>query len=356
MALDERPYYRDHGYSTSRFAAIFSGSVPLFTAFGIRVRAHSALIFLIACEIILNWTPGYDLPSKLVSMAILFGVILLHEFGHCFAARRVGGSANEILLWPLGGLAYPDVPERPGANFWTTLGGPLANVLICLVAAAAFVLLTGQFVSLNPLRNFIRSDFNWLSAPFFCWWVFKLSYVLLLLNLLPIFPLDGGRLMQSVFWQFIGHHRSMLVSCAIGMAGSVLLGVFGLADHFNLFLVLLAAWLFFACHQMRVHLRETGPMEPWQNEEVDYSSSLQRDSAASAAPGARKRRVSKKALRAARKRARQDAAERQRLDAILAKVSAQGMPSLTWSERRVLRKATEKLRQSEIEMKQILGD
>src|SRR5271165_5735189 len=111
MALDERPYYRDPGYSPNRFTAIFSGSVPFFSAFGIRVRVHSALLFLIACELILNWTPGYDLPAKLISMAVLFAVILLHEYGHCIAARWVGGSASEILLWPLGGLAYPDVPE-----------------------------------------------------------------------------------------------------------------------------------------------------------------------------------------------------------------------------------------------------
>jgi hypothetical protein len=114
-------------------------------------------------------------------------------------------------------------------------------------------------------------------------------------------------------------------------------------------------WLFFACYQMRVQLHENGPMEPWQNDDIDYSSSLHRDSS-SAAPPSRKRRVSRRMLRAARIRARREAAERQRLDSILAKVSAQGMASLTWSERRVLRKATEKLRQSEIEMKQILGE
>src|SRR5271169_6731484 len=130
MAWEDRPYYRDRGASSNPLVAILSGSVPLFTIFGIRVRAHSALILFILGTLLLAWPKGYDIPGKLVSMAVLVGVILLHEFGHCAAAKMVGGEADELLLWPLGGLAFPDIPRRPGPKFWTAAGGLLVSVFL----------------------------------------------------------------------------------------------------------------------------------------------------------------------------------------------------------------------------------
>ena len=68
---------------------------------------------------------------------LLFLSILLHEFGHCFAARSVDGDATEMLLWPLGGLAYCDVPHTPRANLITALGGPAVNLALCVLAGGA---------------------------------------------------------------------------------------------------------------------------------------------------------------------------------------------------------------------------
>ena len=75
--------------------------------------------------------------SWLVMCGLLFLSILLHEFGHCFAARSVDGDATEVLLWPLGGLAYCDVPHTPRANLITALGGPAVNLGLCVMAAEA---------------------------------------------------------------------------------------------------------------------------------------------------------------------------------------------------------------------------
>jgi Zn-dependent protease len=351
MPLDDRPYYRDPGYSTNRFAAIFSGSLPLYTAFGIRVRAHAALILFVICEVLLNWQTGYDLPSKLASMGLLFGIVLLHEYGHCLAARRVGGSASEILLTPFGGLAFPDVPDHPSPRFWTSAAGPLVNVLICLVTGVAVYLLTGSRITLNPFQSYVvPAGITWHSAAFYLWWTFRISYVLLLFNILPIYPLDGGQMFHHILWNFIGYRRSLNIACIVGMAGAMILGIVGLVDHFNFLLVCLAAFIFQSCVQRRMILRESGPIEPWQTDEMDYSASLRAETSS------RERKTSIKTRNTARKRARQAVMERRHIDMILAKVSAKGMNSLTWRERRALRKATEKLRQSEQEMKQILGD
>ena len=351
MGWEERPYYRDRGYSSNPLTALFSGSVPLFTAFGIRVRAHNALLVFIAGELLLDWTKGYTLSNKLVSMGMLAGIILLHEFGHCFAARLAGGSAEEILLWPLGGLAFPDTPHRPGARFWMVAGGPLVNVAICAAAGAGVYLLADHtLVQLNPFLSLLpTAAIEWHSAAFYCWWLFITSYLLLLLNLLPIFPLDGGQMLQAILWKMTDYHRSMLISCVVGMCGASLLGIVGLV-RWEPLLILLAIWVFYTNYRERIVLHEVGPGEPWQEEMGDFSSSLYRDSSTG------RRKVSSKVRRLARKRARQEAAERQRLDAILAKVSTQGLASLTWGERRVLRIATEQRRKRENELKELLGE
>jgi stage IV sporulation protein FB len=128
-------------------------AVPLFRAFGIQVRLHLLYILMTIGLIWRAWSesPDHWLDIVLVGVVLLFVCILLHEFGHCFAARRVGGDADEILMWPLGGLAYVRVPETPRANFIATAGGPAVNLVLFLGAGA--VLLAASFVPpLNPFR------------------------------------------------------------------------------------------------------------------------------------------------------------------------------------------------------------
>lgn len=349
MGWEDRPYYRDRGYRSNPLSALLSGSVPLFTAFGIRVRAHSALILFVLCELLLDWTAGYGLPSRLASMAVLSVVALLHEFGRCWAAHAVGGEATDILLWPLGGLTFPDTPQRPGAKFLAVAAGPMVNALICLGAGLALYLLH-RSPPLNPFHPLPAPELGWRAAAFYFWWLFVVSYILLLLNLLPIYPLDGGQMAQAALWKFVGPYNSRLACCIVGMVGSALLGAYGLWrwDGTTLLFLLLATMLFYSCQQERMMLREIGPGEPWQAGETDFSASLY------AQEQTKRRRISKKAVRIARKRARQEAAARQRLDAILAKVSAKGISSLGWRERRTLRRATEERRRREMEMRDLL--
>src|SRR4051812_50009906 len=120
MGFQDRPYYRDGGGSTSNpLMWLVSGSVDLFTAFGIRVRAHASLIVTIVLVLVFGLGQGFTWQDRVQSMGILFLVVLLHEFGHCFAARSVGGEADEILMHPLGGLALTRPPHRPWPMFVT---------------------------------------------------------------------------------------------------------------------------------------------------------------------------------------------------------------------------------------------
>ena len=108
-------------------------ALTVFRAFGIPVRVHLFffIITLGLCIRQISVMPHvWWVDVVLVSVVALFFVVLLHEFGHCFGARYVDGEAKEVLIWPLGGLAYVDVPHTPRANFITTAAGPAVNVLI----------------------------------------------------------------------------------------------------------------------------------------------------------------------------------------------------------------------------------
>src|SRR5687768_13274717 len=105
MAFQDRHYYREGGGATGNpLMWLLTGSVPLFTIFGIRVRAHASLIVIIGLVLLFGLGQGSNVQARVQSMGVLFVVILLHEFGHCFAARWTGGNAEEILMTPLGGL------------------------------------------------------------------------------------------------------------------------------------------------------------------------------------------------------------------------------------------------------------
>jgi Zn-dependent protease len=139
-----------------------SWAIPVFRLFGIQVKVH-IFFFVITIGLFLRqlsltqYQYVWWLDMFLLSIVVLFGSVLLHEFGHCFGARYVGGEAREILIWPLGGLAFTDIPHRWRALFVTVAAGPAVNVLICLVCAIA--LLSGGFYpSLNPITDPHRTE------------------------------------------------------------------------------------------------------------------------------------------------------------------------------------------------------
>ena len=148
-----------------------SWSIPLFRAFGIQVRLH-ILYIVVALGFILREATRPGLPGesglggcmgriRFKMVVALFFIVLLHEFGHCFAAHREGGEANEILMGPLGGLAFCDVPHIARAHLVTVIGGPLVNVMICFLFG--MILLFSKFLPpLNPLNNVYRPQLhNW---------------------------------------------------------------------------------------------------------------------------------------------------------------------------------------------------
>jgi len=347
MGWEDRSYYRnrDGGSRWGTLNSILNGSVPLFTVFEIRVRAHNFFLIFIGLVLVFGLGQGFTWQDRMQSMVILFGVVLLHEFGHCFAARRVGGSADEIILTPLGGLAMANAPRRPMATLITVAAGPAVNLVICVVAGAGLWLLW-HWLPWSPFHLYPRFEWSgWFSISRYLFWIYATSYLLLLFNLLPIFPLDGGQMLQSILWFRLGYYRSMMITCVVGMVGSVLMimyGVINFGSMSGVFLIMIGVSCLMSCYFTRMQMKSAGPWE-FEDEGMDYSASQW----PADEPRRKKRKLSPRVVRRLRRQAQAEESEQQQIDAILAKVSAHGMQSLTWAERRALRKATERQRQRE---------
>jgi Zn-dependent protease len=146
----------------------------------------------------------------------LFLIVLLHEYGHAMACRQVGGTADQIVLWPLGGVAYVNPPQRPGATLWSIAAGPLVNVALLPVLYAAVMVSRwlGWAHTMPDAYMLLRA-------------VFWIDVSLLVFNLLPIYPLDGGQILRSLLWFVLGRARSLMAVTLLGFLG--IAGFIGLA-------------------------------------------------------------------------------------------------------------------------------
>ena len=211
------------------------GSIRLFRLAGIDVFLHWWW-FLVAIYEIQSRNGRYSsIVWNVFEYLALFLIVLLHEFGHALACRQVGGKADRIVLWPLGGVAYVDPPPRPGATLWSIAAGPLVNVALGPVLAALyfFARSSGWQATNHDLYQLIRA-------------LLRFDIGLLIFNILPIYPLDGGQILRSLLWFVLGRARSLMVATIFGLIGIV--GVIGLALYFkNAWLGVVAFYMLMNC-------------------------------------------------------------------------------------------------------------
>src|SRR5215469_6147999 len=154
------------------------GTIRLFRISGIDVFLHWSW-FLVAIFEIQSRNGNYSsITWNVLEYLALFAIVTTHEFGHALACRQVGGRADRIVLWPLGGVAYVDPPPRPGATLWSIAAGPLVNVVLLPVLRGLVYAgpSTGLAVSSPDLYRFLQT-------------VYWIDITLLVFNILPIYPL-----------------------------------------------------------------------------------------------------------------------------------------------------------------------
>ena len=193
------------------------GSIRLFRAAGITVFLHWSWFLVAVYEINARGRSYSSVTFNVIEYLSLFLIVLMHEFGHSLACRQVGGNANQIVLWPLGGVAYVDPPPRPGATLWSIAAGPLVNVALIFVLSGIGALSRslGWSQAMPNFHALLRTI-----------WFINLG--LLIFNILPIYPLDGGQILRSLLWFVMGRARSLMVATIlgfIGVAGFILLAL-----------------------------------------------------------------------------------------------------------------------------------
>jgi len=211
------------------------GAIPLGSVAGIRLYLHWSWFLVAAIEI--QWRAGSynSIVWNVLEYLAIFVIVLLHEFGHAFACRSVGGTANQIMLWPLGGIAYVDPPQRPGATLWSIAAGPLVNVALIPILGGAILLGNGAGWQ-DSMPNFYN----------FLWAVLQINVLLLAFNILPIYPLDGGKILWALLWFFLGRARSLYVATILGFIGIAGYLFLALRSGYT-WLVIMAVYLVFNC-------------------------------------------------------------------------------------------------------------
>jgi Zn-dependent protease len=191
-------------------------ALRLFRYSGIEVFLHWSWFVVAVFEINGRNRNYSSITWNVLEYLALFGIVLLHEFGHALACRQVGGTADRIVLWPLGGVAYVDPPPRPGATLWSIAAGPLVNVALLpiLFAIGHLSRSVGWSETMPNFHALLRA-------------IWLIDIGLLLFNILPIYPLDGGQILRSLLWFPLGRARSLMAATILGFVG--IAGFIGLA-------------------------------------------------------------------------------------------------------------------------------
>jgi Zn-dependent protease len=353
-------------------------SLPLGRLFGINIRVH-ILFPIVALGIILRVAfqkdgkepafPAGAWQDMAMILGLLFVSVLLHEFGHCFAGRAVDGDAHDILLWPLGGLAYVEVPHTPRANLVTAAGGPAVNLLLCLLSGLLLVLWLGYHPLWNPFDYVLRTEPNggmellpWGAekrvpvafqgagaAAIVLARLFWVNWVLLLINVVLIgFPLDGGRMLQAGLWRYLGYRQATLVAIFVGFVVMFVVGLAAIIWN-ELLALCLAVFIYIACRQEWMALESGSEEGPFGYDFSQGYTSLERDQVTAAPQPRRKqnwwrRWLQKRAANKMQREQEQREAEERRMDELLAKVQREGMGALTDEEKRFLKRVSDRYR------------
>jgi Zn-dependent protease/CBS domain-containing protein len=212
-------------------------SIKLFDVGGTAVRIHLTFFLLLAWIAAIHWSRGGapEAVDGVLFIIALFACVVLHEFGHIVAARRYGIRTPDVTLLPIGGVASLErMPEKPGQEIVVALAGPAVNLVIALVLM--FVL--GAHFDLSQMAQLEQAQTSLVGR------IAAANVMLFVFNLIPAFPMDGGRVLRALLAIGMGYTRATRVAASIGQGLAVLFAFLGLMG--NPLLVLIAVFIFLA--------------------------------------------------------------------------------------------------------------
>lgn len=210
-------------------------SLKIFTVFGIPVELHfSFLLLMLAIYLvaILNLIPGVDVIVAIL-ITLLFAAVVLHELTHSYVALGYGVEIERIVLLPIGGVsAMKEMPKDPHQELMIAVAGPLVNLVLAAVLYPVF-LIFGD--SLSPGLNFLLYYF------------ILMNLLLGAFNLLPAFPMDGGRVLRAYLAERMSFVKATEMAASIGKTLAVIMAIIGI--FFNPFLILIAIFVYLGADQ-----------------------------------------------------------------------------------------------------------
>jgi Zn-dependent protease len=215
-------------------------SLKIATFFGIEVRIHVTFLLFLAWI----WFSSYQVEGSsgaakgVLFILILFACVLLHEFGHAFAARAFGIRTPDITLYAIGGVARLNrIPDKPWQELIVAIAGPLVNVVI------AAILIFGIHVTagLQQIEHLESPRIEMLAK------VASVNVMLVLFNLIPAFPMDGGRVLRALLAMVMPYTQATQIAARIGQGLAVVFAVFGFLG--NPILIFIAIFIFVGAQQ-----------------------------------------------------------------------------------------------------------
>jgi Zn-dependent protease/CBS domain-containing protein len=213
-------------------------SLTVANVYGTAVRIHvTFLLFLVWIWVAYYQRGGTSAAWEgVIFVALLFLCVVLHEFGHVFAARRYGVKTSDVTLWPFGGIASLErIPEKPSEELVVALAGPAVNVVIALV----LILILGGTTGVEHLHDIENPQVGMLAK------LAGANIFLVVFNLIPAFPMDGGRVLRALLAMKMGHAQATQTAASIGQGLAVGLGLLGIFGG-NPMLIIIAIFVFLA--------------------------------------------------------------------------------------------------------------
>ena len=345
---------------------VLSWSFPTVQLFGIMIRVHIVLPMVLLgligrVAVGKEYHPGTWQDAAML-MALMFLSILLHEFGHCFAARAMDGEADEVLLWPLGGLAFcRSLPHTPLAHFIFAMGGPLVDLIFCIVTGLVLFFAFDYLPPISPFWYPYRWDADSIAVKPWTWGnldiresnlyvitlmrFFWINWILMLFNLVLVgFPFDSGRMLQAALWPRLGHYQSTKVAIYCGFGIMVLIGLISIV-YTEPLLVFLAIFIFVSCAQEMMVLEAAHEDSLFGYDFSQGYTSLEKEEAAAPKPKKQnfiQRWFAERAAKKEKQEQEQREADDLRMDELLEKIQKFGKQSLTDEEHRFLKRVAER--------------
>lgn len=226
-------------------------SFPIGTVKGTVIRIHLTFVLFLVWIGVSAYAQGGQRAAVegVVFLCLLFACVLLHEFGHVFAARRYGVQTPDITLLPIGGVARLErIPEKPSEELVVALAGPAVNVVI---AALLFLVLGG----LPDMQRGMQVENAGVGLLERLAWV---NVTLVVFNLIPAFPMDGGRVLRALLASRMGYARGTRIAAGVGQAVAFALGLAGLFGNPVLIFIALFVYMGAAAEASAAQMRDAG--------------------------------------------------------------------------------------------------